>query len=327
MSQMPWLLRTSAGAPASGRPDQGEQDRTRQTRSALDLHAMMAQRFPLVPHTKPVCRGLEVRVARVRHLADLAAQRTDDSLVRAGEAHNLTALILSDCGLPGLARNLCWRQFEIFRTARSLDAATAKLALQPLINLGRLLIRDGAGTTAYQLLAALFEAVTSQMDMDAVIDGRKVRVGHLIGPGDDHREVIRWLWSVLLSDGTRALTRAGRWAQAFSHAQQHNGIGERLLDGRQVAILTHAADHDFDAARSMLAHTLTPTAWEEAVAACLAILCRRLADPQADPDITEMVDHYLRLEPAPEHTVFRVVSDSVFSILPLTSTKPRGSPT
>ncbi|MGH3693317.1 MAG: hypothetical protein ACRDRX_04840 [Pseudonocardiaceae bacterium] len=56
----------------------------------------------------------------------------------------------------------------------------------------------------------------------------------------------------------------------------------------------------------MLAHTLTPTAWEEAVAACLAILCCRLADPQADPDITAMVDHYLRLEPAPEHTVFRV---------------------
>ncbi|MGH3903080.1 MAG: hypothetical protein ACRDTE_02600, partial [Pseudonocardiaceae bacterium] len=42
--------------------------------------------------------------------------------------------------------------------------------------------------------------------------------------------VIRWLWSALLSDGTRALTRAGRWAQALQHAQQHKGIGQRLLD-------------------------------------------------------------------------------------------------
>ncbi|MGI9003097.1 MAG: hypothetical protein ACR2GH_15810 [Pseudonocardia sp.] len=265
---------------------------------------MMAQQFPLVPHTKPVCRALEVRVARVRHLANLASQRSDESLIRAGEAHNLTALIISDCGIPGLARNLCWQQFEIFRTAQSLDAATAKLAVQPLINLGRLLIRDGDGTTAYQLLAALFEAVKSQAD--AVIDGRKISLGHLIGHGDDHGEVIRWLWSVLLSDGTRALARAGRWAQALQHARQHKGIGRRLLDGRQVMILAQAADRGFDAARSMLADTLTPTPWEEAVAACLAVLCRRLADQQAAFDITEMVDRYLRLEPAPEHTVFRV---------------------
>ncbi|MGH3856756.1 MAG: hypothetical protein ACRDR6_25380 [Pseudonocardiaceae bacterium] len=169
---------------------------------APDLHDMMAQRFPLVPHTKPACRALAVRVARVRRLAHLASQRTDESLVRGGEAHNLTALIISDCGMPGLARNLCWRQFEIFLTARSLDAVTAKLALQPLINLGRLLIRDGDGTTAYQLLASLFEAVKSQED--AVIDERKISFGHLIGYRDDHREIIRWLWSVLLSDGTRA---------------------------------------------------------------------------------------------------------------------------
>lgn len=156
--------------------------------SASDLHDMMTQRFPLLPHTKPICRALEVRVARVSHLARLASQRTDESLVRAGEAHNLTALIISDCGIPGLARELCWQQFEIFRTVRSLDAATAKLALQPLINLGRLLIRDGDGDTAYQLLAALFEAVTSQAD--TVIDGRKISFGHLIRHGDDHREVI-----------------------------------------------------------------------------------------------------------------------------------------
>ncbi|MGH3720516.1 MAG: hypothetical protein ACRDRI_17055 [Pseudonocardiaceae bacterium] len=232
-----------------------------QAASVSDLYAMMAQRFPLVPHSKPACRALEARVARVRHLAHLAGQRTDESLVRAGEALNLTALIISDCGVPGLARDLCRRQFEIFLTARSLNVATAKLALQPLINLGRLLIRDGAGTTAYQLFAALFEAVKSQVD--AVIDARLISFDHLIGPGEDHREVIRWLWSVLLSDGTRALTRAGRWAQALQHAQQHKGIGQRLLDGRQVAILAQAAAQGFDAARSMLASTLTPTPWEE----------------------------------------------------------------
>lgn len=66
--------------------------------------------------------------------------------------------------MPALARNICWRQAEIFLAFRSFNEATAKLALQPLINLGRLLIRDGDSTAAYRLLDALFEAVRSEAD-------------------------------------------------------------------------------------------------------------------------------------------------------------------
>jgi hypothetical protein len=276
--------------------------RPHQNPQAADLHDLMAQRFPLLPRTKPVCRALDVRVARVRELAHLADQRTGESLVRAGETFNLAALIMSDCGMPALAQTLCWQQFDVFASSRTYDAATAKLALQPLVNLGRLAIRDGHGTAAYQLLSKLFEAVTSQSD--AVIDGRPVSFGELTGPGDDHHEVLRWLWSVLLADGTRALTRAGQWAQALQHAQQHKGIGRRLLDGRQVAILTHATAGDHEAAVSMLTSTDTSTLWEEAVAACMTVLCLRLAGQQADSAITTMVNSYLILEPAHEHAVF-----------------------
>jgi hypothetical protein len=196
---------------------------------------MVPQWFPLIPRPKPACPTLKVRIARVRELAHLADQRTDESLLRAAEAHNLTALIISDCGMPALARDLCRRQVEVFLIARPLDVATAKLVLQPLVNLGRLLIRDGEGTTAYQLLEALFGAVKSRTD--TVIDGRKIRLADLISHDDDHREVVQWMWSVLLADGTRALTRAGRWAEVLRHAKQHRGIGHQLLDGRQVAIL------------------------------------------------------------------------------------------
>jgi hypothetical protein len=114
--------------------------------AALDLHAMAAERFPLLPLPKPVCRALETRIALVRECADMASQGTEDPLVRAAEAQNLAALIASDCGLPELARDLCWQQFEVFLTVRPLNTATAKLALQPLINLARLLIRAGDGT-------------------------------------------------------------------------------------------------------------------------------------------------------------------------------------
>ncbi|MGH3936272.1 MAG: hypothetical protein ACRDS1_15065 [Pseudonocardiaceae bacterium] len=59
---------------------------------------------PLLPRSKPVCRSLTERLDRVRRQADLASQHTEDSLGRAAEAHNLAALIVSDCGMPALAR-------------------------------------------------------------------------------------------------------------------------------------------------------------------------------------------------------------------------------
>ncbi len=51
---------------------------------------------------------------------------------------------------------------------------------------------------------------------------------------------MQWLWTVLLSDSLRALCKAGHWTEALRQAQQHNGIGQRLLDGRQIAVLPPA---------------------------------------------------------------------------------------
>jgi hypothetical protein len=139
------------------------------------------QRFPLLPRSKPVCRSLTDRVDRVRRQADLASQRTDEALLRAAEAHNLAALILSDCGMAQAARDLCWRQFDLFATSGPYDQATAKLALQPLVNLGRLHTRDGNGTAAYQLHEALFRAAQSRSD--AVIDATRIDMAASFSPG------------------------------------------------------------------------------------------------------------------------------------------------
>jgi hypothetical protein len=244
------------------------------TAPVAETFALVASRFPLVPCDRPPCPALDARIDQVAALADQAGPGGDDALVCAAEAHNLGALIASDCGLPDLAHRLCWQQIDTLPLRRPLDAATAKLALQPLVNLARLRIRAGDGLAAHELLTALYNAVTATTT--AVIDGRGLRFDDLVTPAE-HPAIVRWLWTVLLADGTRALTRAGHWAEALDHLARHKGIGQRLLDGRQTAILAHHARHDHDAAGHLLAATTTAQPWEKAVAACLGVLQQRLA--------------------------------------------------
>jgi hypothetical protein len=63
--------------------------------------------------------------------------------------------------MPDLARDLCWQQFDACTTAGPYGETGAKLALQPLVNLARLRIRDGDGDgeSGYQVLQSLYDAV------------------------------------------------------------------------------------------------------------------------------------------------------------------------
>ncbi|KAA9379639.1 hypothetical protein F5972_08270 [Microbispora cellulosiformans] len=258
----------------------------------------VARRFPFVARARPACHRLDIRVRQVADLADAATGDPAQTMTRAAEAHNLAALIASDCGLPALAADLCWTQFAIFHTARPYTAAVAKLALQPLINLGRLHARTGHGTAAHHLITTVFDAVKDQTT--AEVDGRTVDLTRLAQTPEDHRELVQWLWAVVLSDGTRALTQACRWAEALQHVQAHHGLGQRLLDGRQIAIITHHATGDCHGAARLLAASSTPTPWEQAVAAALAVLT-------GSPDAATMVDRYLGLDQDPPgQVVFRV---------------------
>jgi hypothetical protein len=205
--------------------------------------------------------------------------------------------------MPALARDLCWRQFELFATSGPYDQATAKLTLQPLINLGRLHTRDGNGTAAYRLHEALLNAAATRTQVR--IDDKSVSFENIVKPGDDHRDIVRWLWTVLLADGIRALCRAGRWAEALHEAEQHHGIGQRLFDGRQVAIIAHCAAGDYLETFRLIDTTATPTAWEEAVVACMKAICLTWARRSVDSAATAMVDTYLSLAPEPDHAGFQ----------------------
>ncbi|WP_182903759.1 hypothetical protein [Microbispora sp. H10830] len=257
-------------------------------------------RFPLVARPRPACAPLE---ARVRHLCELArsAERSSDRSA-ASTVFNQAALLASDLGLPDLARYWCHQHADTYLRMRPLDGTAARHALEPLVNLVRLRIRADDGANAFKMLNSLYEAVATSTD--TVIDGLTVPVSELTATADDRQELLRWLWTVHLADGTRALTAAGRWQDALDHLRHHNGVGQRMLDGRQVAVIAHTMAGELTTARKVLKATQPGEPWEDAVTACLAALCRPGgAEGEA---LSVMLDRYQMLDhTAPSMVVFR----------------------
>lgn len=232
--------------------------------------------FPLVRRSRPP--GLPLRV-RIDELLDMALRpATGDAhhqMTRAAEVCNKAALIASDCGLPDLVRYLCWSQYELFAQARPLPASAAKLALQPLLNLPRQLVREGNGDGAYAMLEALFHA--ARHETRTVIDGRAVNFEGLTSGPDDHMTVCTLVWAALLADGIRALAQAGRWKQAAERSAAHRGVGSRLLDGRQITILALLQNGQPDQATALVEQSTICTPWEQTVQSLLHVLCQRVA--------------------------------------------------
>jgi hypothetical protein len=226
-------------------------------------------------------------------------------MTRAGEVFNKAALIASDCGATDLARHLCWRQHDVFDAARPLSAQAAKLALQPILNIPRQLIREGDGATAYQMLDQLYRAARNRAD--AQLAGRWISLRDLTCAPDDHRTVCTLLWAALLADGARALALAGRWQDAAEHAAALRGIGTRLLDGRQVTILSLVDRGEHDRAAAMVENSVLAQPWEQAVASLLRVYCQGGAARDTEQDTAAMLDHALGLveQAEPSTAVFR----------------------
>jgi hypothetical protein len=256
----------------------------------MDPTGPIARRFPLVARTRPACAPLTRRVADLCDRARHAEQNSD--LAEACLVHNQAALVASDCGLPDLARQWCHRQANIYLRAHPLSAQVTRHALEPLTNLARLYIRQGQGERAYELMETLFTAVSSRTH--ATIDGVQIPADLTNSP-QAHQEIRRWLWAVLLATGARALATAGRWADAYARLRDYNGIGRRMLDGRQVAVIAHAVAGETDHALALLADTTPGEPWENAVTACLTILCQGRSD---SPDLDTLLTPYNVLDTA-----------------------------
>jgi hypothetical protein len=249
---------------------------------------------------RPACTPLDARVGTLCDLAD-SAERSSNP-VTASAVYNQAALLASDVGLPDLARQWCHRHAAAYLCALPLGAQAARHALEPLVNLARLHIRDGDGDKAHQLLDRLYAAVTNGTDI--VIDGLPVRASVLTTSPEDHQELRQWIWTVHLADGTRALTSAGRWHAAYDHLQQHKGIGRRMLDGRQVAVIARVMASDTGRALTLLRDTARGEPWEDAVTACLTVLCHRGTGQAVRETVAVMLDRYRQLNPTPHLAVF-----------------------
>ena len=265
----------------------------------MDPHGPIAQRFPLVARFRPACLPLPERVRALVDLADTAVKKADQGLASA--VYNQAALIASDLDLPDLAREMCHQHAAAYLHACPLPGMSAIRGLEPVVNLARLQIRAGRADEGRQRLLNLYKAV--ETGTAARFEGVNVPAD-LTATGEDRQEVRAWLWRVLLADGTRTLTTEGRWAEALAHIEAHHGIGKRMLDGRQVAVLAAIVANDTAEAAGLLADTMPGDPWEQAVTACLTVLCRRDAGQPIDGHLADLVTAYSGQKAEPGMSVF-----------------------
>ncbi|WP_326599218.1 hypothetical protein [Streptomyces sp. NBC_01803] len=275
--------------------------------------------FPLVARPRPACTPLHQRVADLCDRARAADQNSDTG--EASAVFNLSALLASDVGLPDLARHWCHRHANVYLRAHPLDAKATRRALEPLVNLVRLHIRDGDGERAFTLIESLFTAVNTRTG--TTIDGITIPAATLTTSSEAHQDVRKWLWAVLLSTGSRALAVAGRWDDAHTQLRRYKGIGRRILDGRQVAVLAHATAGDHSGALALLEDTTPGEPWENAVTTCLTALCRHHAQQPTDHDLAALLDRYQHLDRAPAWPSSTPASPCPPSTPPATSTTQR----
>ncbi|WP_433542038.1 hypothetical protein ACQP10_38445 (plasmid) [Streptosporangium sandarakinum] len=266
----------------------------------------IAARLPLV--RRPKATGLPL-ADRIAHLTELTVEPAGaghrDLVARASGVLNYAALIASDVGLPGLAEQLCWRQHRIFADAGDLTGDIAVMALMPLVNIARLLTREGDGEGAYDILQRLYRA--AQRRGTAEIRNHDVDLSALIGTDADHRKVCEELWVTVLIDGARALARVGRWTEAADAMTAHRGIGNRLLDGRQIMIMSLMERGLDQQARDMIESTAPIEPWENTIAALLRVCCRPATSPASPPELEHALREALTLvaPPDPEIAAFQ----------------------
>ncbi|MEV4502585.1 thiopeptide-type bacteriocin biosynthesis protein [Streptomyces klenkii] len=270
----------------------------------------LAARFPLVPRPRLICSDLPTRIAQARSYAHQSEQQThpERRLERACSAWNLAALIAADCGMPGLAADLCWRQFGIFQKAWPLAGRTAIASLQPLVNLARLAGRSGDPEGAYQALHSIHHAIHHNAT-STLIHSKTINFDRFTERGGDLQDVAPWMRTVLLEDGTRFLAATGQWARAAANAALCDDAGDRLRDARQVRAIKHLHDGDTDTVLALLRDAVVTEPWEQAVAACLRTYSALHSHRRAGHGISAMLDYVrdaCRSQPGRDKAFFRI---------------------
>ena len=263
-----------------------------------------ARRFPLLGRPRPTCPALPLRIQEVTEAVTAAERHGEHGLNDAAHALNKAALIASDCGMPHLAEQLCWRHINAYQQAdRPLTVTEARYLLEPVLNLARLQLRAEQGDRAVRLLDEMYQAVTKRHDL--TIADQRLAIGDLIGDPPERRQLREWTWLQLVCEGVKAYALAERWNAAAEHARRLNGIGDHLMEGRQAAIIAACQHDNLPTARALLAHSTITQPWEQEVATCLHIMCVRPDSPANDQHLDAAVARYRTREPLPGYASYR----------------------
>ncbi|MEU8625136.1 hypothetical protein [Streptomyces sp. NPDC048669] len=248
---------------------------------------------------RPVCPPLPERVRRIVAATGNAARTSNQRI--ASIVCNQIALIFSDVGLPNLSDSVCRRQAMAYLNACPLPATSAISALTPVVNLARLRVRGGAPDEGLLQITSLYEAVEN--GRPALIAGITVP-DSLVASPPDREEVLAWLRKTILADGSRIFTNSGRWSEARALVESHRGMNDRMLDGRQIAVLASLASGADSAARALVESTHPGEPWEQDVTSCLSALCSGTGHLPADHPVVLMAENMQHTEVTPGKAVF-----------------------
>jgi hypothetical protein len=185
-----------------------------------DLHVLrFANKLFEASWSREHVKAVQIDVPETLDIADragfydaTAGHDGADPLADGAHALNKAALLASDCGLPDLARDLCWQHIDLYRAAaRPLTVLQARHMLEPVLNLARLRLRSRHGEQALRLLTAMFQAVRS---------GTELLVDEHPAAGRPHRQPCR-------------TPEAARMGMAAPTRGRHPGLGARLAMGRR----------------------------------------------------------------------------------------------
>lgn len=267
----------------------------------LPRTSTLADRFPLVARKRPPAKPLGARVARLLGLAESAGRDLDSD--KASVVFNGAALVASDCGDSELASEWCRRHARLYLDRAPLDGYTGRFALEPVVNLARLRSRAGDGEGAHRLLTDLYQAIDHRTA--ACIDGLEIRYDQLPTEPDQRKQIMGWLNEVMLSDGTRALTLAGRWRDALTHVRRYDGIGPALGEGRQVVVIALAMQGNNATAAVLLREATIEQPWEEVVRDLLRNWHAQATGAEPPAGQEELLDRAIEIPSAPGLSVFR----------------------
>jgi hypothetical protein len=149
--------------------------------------------------------------------------------------------------------------------------------------------------------------------------------GHLQLPGRRQLRGRRELWAVLLTDGARALAREGRWTDAAETMAAHRGIGTRLLDGRQIKIMSLLEQGRHREAAAMIDATVPAEPWETAVTAILRAYSQQQATPAAPGEPSDAIEKTIELLGQGEPTTAAFRSRAGLAALDLAASQPQTS--